>query len=239
MSGLFELRDLLNDKKKRLSVVSTRLSLEQGGIKEKLKFKSRLLKKGKEKQLDHFKEEMAGVDKRFERERDLIKCKIKALEDKLETLENNHSSLLKSYYHPKISSLYESEEEVSEEDISLPHSYHKLKAERDALEISIASLTATIKGAEEREDEELKVMNLCLNKPVKRSIRVAKKASDIEEIKAEKRIAWQTRLTNIRMKREAFVPITDDFWLEGSKYYNQEELQAEFTLAQLRVGDNS
>jgi hypothetical protein len=237
MSGLFELRDLLNDKKKRLSVVITRLSLEQGGIREKLKFKSRLLKKGKEKQLDHFKEEMTSVDKRFERERDLIKCKIKALEEKLETLENNHSSLLKSYYHPKISALYESEEEVSEEDISLPHSYHKLKAERDALEVSIASLTATIKGAEEREDEELKVA--MVGKPVKRSIKVAKKASDIEEFRIQARDAWHTRLRNIRIKGEPFVPFTDDFWIEGLKYYTQEELKAEFDLAQLRVSDNS
>jgi hypothetical protein len=235
MSGLFELRDLLNDKKKRLSVVANRLSLEQGGIKEKLKFKSRLLKKGKEKQLEHFKEEMTSVDKRFERERDLLKCKIKALEEKLETLENNHNSLLKSYYHPKISALYESEEEVSEEDISLPHSYHKLKAEKEGLEISIASLTATIKGAEEREDEELKVA--MVGKPVKRSIKVAKKAVDIEEYKKEREDAWNKRLRNIRMKGEPFVPFTDDFWVEGAKYYNQKELQDEYLLAQMRVGE--
>jgi hypothetical protein len=237
MSGLFELRDLLNDKKKRLSVVITRLSLEQGGIREKLKFKSRLLKKGKEKQLDHFKEEMAGVEKRFERERDLIKCKIKALEDKLETLENNHSSLLKSYYHPKISSLYESEEEVSEEDISLPHSYHKLKAERDALEVSIASLTATIKGAEEREEEELKVA--IVGKPVKRPIKVAKKASieEIQQLRQQNKDAWDKRVLNIRMRYEPAIPFTDAFWLEGLKYYTQEEHQRDMEMIKMRLGE--
>jgi hypothetical protein len=275
MSGLFEIRELLKEKQKRLAKVTSRLSLEQGGIKEKLNFKTRQLRKGKEGQLVNLKTELKGVEIKYDREEVALKQKLKnnearlqweldalekqkeiiqkkyqsldqVIEEKLEKLSERHTDLLHNYYHPRMNSLYESDEEVSEEDISLPLAYHKLKAEKEQLELSVASLTKTLKSAEENEEKQLmaayeekvKKERDALVKPkpqviqLKRTIKIAKKADavaptpqELQAFRNDLETEWFQRKNRMRKCLEPLACKDDPFWLEGEKYLTPGEMQ--------------
>lgn len=253
MSGLFELRELVQEKQKRLHKVMQRLSLEQGGIQEKLKFKARKLRKGKEEHLNNLKTEIKGVESRYEREEAILKQKLKnaevklkdeldaldkqreivqrkhstletLLEEKLETLERKHTELLQNYYHPKMNSLYESEEELSEEDISLPLAYHKLKGERNDLECSIKLLLKTLKETEEREEKDLLEALEARNKQGPKAPAPATK-SKIEDFKQILEDEWIARRNRMRKAQEPLLPKDHPFWREGEKYLTPGELK--------------
>lgn len=240
------MRELVQEKQKRLHKVMQRLSLEQGGIQEKLKFKARKLRKGKEEHLDNLKKEVKGVEIKFEREETYLNQKLKSLEqrckeeveliqkkystleqvveEKLETLKQRHSDLLQNYYHPKMNSLYESEEELSEEDISLPLAYHKLKGERNDLECSIKLLLKTLKEAEEKEEKDLLEALELRNKQGPKAPAPAP-ASKIEDFKQILEDEWIARRNRMRKAQEPLLPKDHPFWREGEKYLTPGELK--------------
>jgi chromosome segregation ATPase len=253
MSGLFELRELVQEKQKRLHKVMQRLSLEQGGIQEKLKFKARKLRKGKEEHLNNLKTEIKGVESKYEREEAILKQKLKnaeiklkdeldaldkqreiiqrkhstletLVEEKLEALERKHTELLQNYYHPKMNSLYESEEELSEEDISLPLAYHKLKSERNDLEGSIKLLLKTLKEAEEKEQKDLLEALEARNKKAPKAPAPVS-ASKIEEFKQLLEDEWMAKKTRMRKCQEPLLPKDHPFWREGERYLTPGELK--------------
>jgi len=227
MSGLHALKDLVKSKQERLDVVSKKLSLERGGINEKLKFKNKVLKKGKEKRLENLKLELEGVEQRFQREKEQLQNKIKAYEDKLEVIEKTHSNRIQTYYNPLMNSLYESDEEVSEEDISLPLAYHKLKAESDELTLSITRLTQTIKAAEEKELNDMRASYAAkIAQPEvkpKKVIKLAKKAVtpllDDEQIRLKLGDEWLMKRKRIIHGKEALPPKDDPYWAEATIYH--------------------
>lgn len=127
---------ILKEAKADLAKVISKLELKDEGIRERLKFKNRQLRKGREHSLAVIKEQMASSERKYESDKATIRRKIEALEAKLAEVESTHESRLEKHYHPMISSMYE-KEAVEAGDISLPVSYHELNAHRVSLEAKV------------------------------------------------------------------------------------------------------
>lgn len=263
MGDLSELRDLLKEKQKRLDVVSKKLSIEQGGIQERLKFKSRKLKKGKGDRLEFLKSELNGVKLNYEIEQKDLKSSITAYKDmlearmkeelrvkteafeakvnlKIEKSTQSYNHKIEHYYHPQMNDLYETEDVVSEEDISLPLAYHKLVNEHKELISGIALLTKAYKGAEEKNIIEMRAAYAAKMAPEpKKKIKLAKKAEQIvlPEVEPQPQVEptteqlrdfmddeWRKKQCDMVRGRTPLLGPEDPFWKQPLEFMGPREI---------------
>ena len=217
-----EVEQLLNEKKAELAKVVAKLALKEGGIREKLKFKNRLLRKGRDKALANITTQVKLSESKAEREKAAIQAKIAALEAKMTAIDETFESLLEKHYHPLMSSLYESEGEMEPEDLSLPTSYHELNAQRTCLEASVKMFQELVeknrREAEEamrlkyeaklraqeaqvlREQEALRAQEAPKEPKVKRVLKVAKKAL-VSQVTQEPQVSQEAPQVSIEFQK--------------------------------------
>jgi len=164
---------LLRESRKELFTITEKLNHKEGAIQSKLQHKTSQLKKGKEKALEAFQQQMKGSERKMMYDIDDINKKIEALEQRRDKISRNYDELVVNHYNPLIKGLYE-EGAISIEDLTLPISYHELLSKKSALECRIKLYETCVKENEEKEREKYKQMY------------EAKKRKEYEEMEAAK-----------------------------------------------------
>lgn len=223
-----EVVELLKEAQEELTKVDKKLMVKEGGIHEKLKFKTRKLKKDKEKLLDTYKLQMSNSERKVEAEKAAIKSKLTAIEKKaeadamahslrieilekrLEEIATNHSSLLETLYYPLLNNLYETDEECKTEDINLPVAFHELSAQKASLEGRIKMLKELLASEKDASEAQLEEAH---KKAMERDY-----ASDLAKAKAKADVklglcsSWYARQKRIIHSQEGLPPKADYFW---------------------------
>jgi len=142
----------LREAKTELFNINEKLSHKEGAIQSKLQHKSSQLKKGKEKALEVFQQQMKGSERKMVSEIDEINKKIEALEQRRDRISKNYDELIVNHYNPLIKGLYE-EGAVSIDDLSLPMAYHELLSKKNTLVNRIKMYEGFLKQEEEAQRE--------------------------------------------------------------------------------------
>lgn len=219
----YGIRDLIYEYEAKLRKVNEKLAVKESGVKAKLKFQSKKLRKGKEKALETYNEQMRGSERKAEAEKAALQTKLaavqkaaeadaKAYRDRMDTLENRimqvdkeFNKLVITHYHPCINRLYESEDELSADDISLPLSYHELAGQKAELESNIQRLKQTLQDEADKEEAKLKAKfeesKMVEHKP-KKVIKMKKTVAEPEEQKDEEEVTESEEFKEFK-RREA------------------------------------
>jgi len=242
-----DIRELRKDALTQLHKVKEQLYIKDGGIKQKLRVKSKQLKKGKEKTLNGYKLILKQSETKANNDIIELQNKIAALETKIDAIRNRAEGIATDF-NTKILDLYESEDELTEEDLTLPISYHEKMALKESLERRVANFDLILnkeeadrkakllaefqahKAKEEAARKALEPKPEPLPMKPKKVIKLKKEpeALDLEAF-AQKRIAeryteWSERERRIIKCMEPVPSPSDPFWQDYKEVHTPNEL---------------
>ena len=144
---------------------------------------------------------------------------------KLEKSTQQFNHKIENYYHPQMNDLYESEDVVSEEDISLPLAYHKLVNEQKELTSGIALLTQTYKVAEEKNMIEMRAAYAAKMKPVKHKKPEPLGEPTPEQLKDFMDTEWRKKQSDMIYGRTPMLGPEDPFWKQPLEFMGPKEIE--------------
>ena len=147
----------IDELKKELRPLQERIDLELKAASTRQRVKKRVLKKGKEKQLQHYQNEMAQSQRKAACEITVLENKVQALEAKIEAIKAQNQNRLDTYYTPFINSLYDEAAESSDveevmKEVVMTQSYYALVERADKLKALIKLQEGVLQEMKEKEE---------------------------------------------------------------------------------------